>query len=1076
MEEFSPEPTQQATQPLPDHNGIAPSDSTGEDYAGIICFLHPCSAAAIAIVEHTKRVSPGLVVRLPVPQMSNDSNSFVDSDSELTQVDSVTGKITAIDLALRYSPGPKEPQCGFIFGRNAFKCDVLLKEKETTRRISNLHFRIYVNNKGALMLEDMSTNGTWVDDTKLCKDGADGRRRVLSPGSIIFLCPGHIDDLIRFIVRIPKANGAGLATDALEASPLVGIDPGHPGPPPQFRPPQIAGPGAAIISPQRNIAALRRNPFNQRPLDEQHGHRLGQNQFGPPLRQPLDTHTTVQPSGIAAWGGDKAYSLEGEIGKGAFATVSKAYERRTGDVVAVKIIAKRTFATQIGPEKSGVKKEVDILEKLQHPNIVKYINYYEDNTHIYVVMEYIAHGDLNTYLNENITMPEHITKEVVHQVLRGIEYIHAMGISHRDLKPDNILIAERTPIQVKISDFGLAKMVQNEETFLKTFCGTMLYLAPEVFPGYMSILMDDAYEAAAKRKRLPVDDDGRGRRIKDSKKQPRRPYNQAVDMWSLGCVVYALLCGTPPFEGKNQDDMCRLVLKGVFDEDRLRRHVGKDNNNCVDFIRKLLQVKPEMRIMEQEALRHPWIDESGSSVDFDEGEVPGVRYDSEGFPILGSQMNELDEDQEDEDEDVSSGDDNLPTPSVRMCQDEPELQGGMAEMKVGQGPPFESSPEGDLITSSIGDLFESAINSTSEGLSVINRHKDSAQGSSGVLPHGLSMFAADEIANYREADLAQTGLASSCALGDETVTNKSLKTNIQSNPQLNLHFRSDASSLNGAESGLNKLNFAPATPLPKTWSAEPSFSFSNAAPNFSPDSLHNVSPQNASQPRLRSKFVPVRPAPGDDDLPDTQLIFSRDNSSFVMPPMPWGKLIPLPGSQESVIIPLVDQQFQIGRSENSTWRAEDVRISKHHVAFQINHPSAPHQNDHRKSRIGEWKPDANMVVTFHVQGQSGILVNESKFRRGESGMLCNGDRILLFSDPETNEFIGFTAELTIGLVEPEDRNRFAGVRRPDRSIDYTIQSNSISTVANGGKIRNRLNFPDVSTTDTHILEESSTTT
>lgn len=99
-------------------------------------------------------------------------------------------------------------------------------------------------------------------------------------------------------------------------------------------------------------------------------------------------------------------------------------------------------------------------------------------------MEYIGGGDLNDYINKHGRMEEHLVQEVTRQILRGVLYVHEMGVSHRDLKPDNILVSSEDPILVKLSDFGLAKVVRNEETFLKTFCGTMLYLAPEVFPSY----------------------------------------------------------------------------------------------------------------------------------------------------------------------------------------------------------------------------------------------------------------------------------------------------------------------------------------------------------------------------------------------------------------------------------------------------------------------------------------------------------------------------------------------------------------------------------------------------------------
>lgn len=113
----------------------------------------------------------------------------------------------------------------------------------------------------------------------------------------------------------------------------------------------------------------------------------------------------------------------------------------------------------------------------------------EDDNFIYIVMEYVEGGDLNEYIQKHGKMEEHIVKEVARQMLRGIMYIHQKSITHRDIKPDNILLSSLDPIQIKISDFGLAKWIQDGETFLKTFCGTMLYLAPEVYPQHLRVGM-----------------------------------------------------------------------------------------------------------------------------------------------------------------------------------------------------------------------------------------------------------------------------------------------------------------------------------------------------------------------------------------------------------------------------------------------------------------------------------------------------------------------------------------------------------------------------------------------------------
>lgn len=105
-----------------------------------------------------------------------------------------------------------------------------------------------------------------------------------------------------------------------------------------------------------------------------------------------------------------------------------------------------------------------------------------------IILEYVPGGDLREFRNKRKEpFGELMVKEIAIQVLKAVDYLHCRGVTHRDLKPENILVARESPLLVKLTDFGLAKRVENDQTFLKTFCGTMLYLAPEAFPkGYIS--------------------------------------------------------------------------------------------------------------------------------------------------------------------------------------------------------------------------------------------------------------------------------------------------------------------------------------------------------------------------------------------------------------------------------------------------------------------------------------------------------------------------------------------------------------------------------------------------------------
>lgn len=275
----------------------------------------------------------------------------------------------------------------------------------------------------------------------------------------------------------------------------------------------------------------------------------------------------------------KDYIIKNEtIGQGAFATVKKVIERSSGDSYAVKIINRRR-AIHAGGKGAmlGVNRELEILRKLDHPNIVRLKSFYEDVENYYLVMELVPGGDLMDFVAVNGAIGEDATQVITKQILDGIAYVHRMGISHRDLKPDNILIMQDDPILVKITDFGLAKISDNT-TFMKTFCGTLAYVAPEVITGKYDLQQSQ------------------GSSIN---------YSNLVDIWSLGCLVYVLLTSHLPFNGRTQSQMFQKIKSGEFHESPLNSY--KISSEGREFLSCCLQVDPKMRITAEKALKHPWI-------------------------------------------------------------------------------------------------------------------------------------------------------------------------------------------------------------------------------------------------------------------------------------------------------------------------------------------------------------------------------------------------------------------------------------------------------------------------------------
>ncbi|KAF8623401.1 hypothetical protein AX15_006393 [Amanita polypyramis BW_CC] len=263
------------------------------------------------------------------------------------------------------------------------------------------------------------------------------------------------------------------------------------------------------------------------------------------------------------------YDISTELGKGSFATVRKAVSRATGEWYAVKMIQDNKKGK--GVRNTSLAREITIMERLKHPNICELKEvFFQDNGDINLVLEFVDGGDLLEYIVRNNGVSEADAKHITYQMCDALSYIHAQGITHRDLKPENILLTKDKPPKVKVADFGLAKIVDSL-TMLRTMCGTPSYLAPEVV-----------------------------------KQENQEGYDNAVDSWSVGVIVFSMLTNSNPFiEDENQRDIRTRIIERRIDWGALTNAgVSLDAQN---FIRSLLEENPSHRMSLTNALGHLWL-------------------------------------------------------------------------------------------------------------------------------------------------------------------------------------------------------------------------------------------------------------------------------------------------------------------------------------------------------------------------------------------------------------------------------------------------------------------------------------
>jgi|EP00945_MAST-04E_sp_MAST-4E-sp1_P005636 serine/threonine protein kinase len=285
------------------------------------------------------------------------------------------------------------------------------------------------------------------------------------------------------------------------------------------------------------------------------------------------------------------------LGKGTFAEVREAKKKNPSseerklipETTAAKVISKAACSADDLPM---LKSEVDIMKKIQHQGCVRLFEVFDSSKHLVLMVELCTGGELFDAISQKEKYGEDEAADVIRQLTSALKYMHEHNIIHRDLKPENIIYETDKKKVIKVTDFGLAKYI--EETALKGrtegACGTPSYVAPEVIAS------------------VPQ-------------------YTTKVDMWAVGVILYILLCGFPPFfsEENNMGDLFRCIRSGYYTFPT--PFWDNVSEGAKDLISKLLEVNVEKRYSALQVLEHPW--------------VSGVTDGSSGNAALGRKAGQL---------------------------------------------------------------------------------------------------------------------------------------------------------------------------------------------------------------------------------------------------------------------------------------------------------------------------------------------------------------------------------------------------------------------------------------------------
>ena len=254
------------------------------------------------------------------------------------------------------------------------------------------------------------------------------------------------------------------------------------------------------------------------------------------------------------------YELKEKLGEGAYGSVYKVQQKYTNYLRAVKAIKKKHV------DSSEFYNEIEVLKALDHPNIIKLFDCYQDKSYYYMVEEYCSGGDLFDYIQKEKFFTERKAGTIFNQLLSAVNHLHKKKIVHRDLKPENIVLieAKNKDVFIKLIDFGTSITIKGKN--LTQELGTIYYIAPEVF---------------------------------------MNNYNEKADIWSCGIILYTMLCGHPPFCGNKENTIKSKILHSrlIFPSKEFK----SVSNEAIEYIKHLLSYNPEQRPSAEEALNNKWL-------------------------------------------------------------------------------------------------------------------------------------------------------------------------------------------------------------------------------------------------------------------------------------------------------------------------------------------------------------------------------------------------------------------------------------------------------------------------------------